>query len=571
VVPLAPRAVPSRPAHPLRGSNYIWSWEINRVMREMIGPAAADRRRALAPLGEKELGFLVDEIREAARRRAHTLVGVSAYSFYAPARALAARGSPSRSDGSASALRGRAAADRRRHGDRPSRVVGLFPEHRIGRRTAISSPLPQKARPYGSPSVDTEAAFLCAMAARPAVARAGIGRGPGRARGGVSRQLPGAARGGARRCRQQPLLSHAALARSVAGAAFDIIWEARRRVKPDPYLAWRISARSPGCGGPRPAGTLRVVDEGTPMHRTRLSFRGFKVALVHWRRNDAAPCCAIWARLGVEVLSGEDAPPERRKARKPSSSTATSARLRQVSADGLARCAADRAGGVGGAVGLDWILSRDHLRLPIKPVRSVGVLTALAVACREFQRRQALDLRLARLEERLRARRFVSHAARLDARPWLERGDAFARLRRLAMERRTTSSIQRRSRRAGAQAGICRAPARRLSFSSFFAFRVGSMRHHRLRAGMRASIGQPITKRESRSATVGVSRRESQRQTERGRQACQCRYQPLTSQEVADQVGLSLTDADIASFIGLMAPSIAGYNIVDAMPDNLPQ
>jgi amidase len=41
--------------------------------------------------------------------------------------------------------------------------------------------------------------------------------------------------------------------------------------------------------------------------------------------------------------------------------------------------------------------------------------------------------------------------------------------------------------------------------------------------------------------------------------------------EIADQVGLSLTEADVASFIGLMTPSIAGYNVVDALPDNLPQ
>jgi amidase len=35
-------------------------------------------------------------------------------------------------------------------------------------------------------------------------------------------------------------------------------------------------------------------------------------------------------------------------------------------------------------------------------------------------------------------------------------------------------------------------------------------------------------------------------------------------------MGLSLTDAELKSFIGLMQPSIAGYNVVDAMPDHLP-
>jgi amidase len=40
--------------------------------------------------------------------------------------------------------------------------------------------------------------------------------------------------------------------------------------------------------------------------------------------------------------------------------------------------------------------------------------------------------------------------------------------------------------------------------------------------------------------------------------------------EIAEEMGLSLTDEDVKSFIGLMQSSIDGYNTVDAMPDNLP-
>src|ERR671925_1315312 len=36
-------------------------------------------------------------------------------------------------------------------------------------------------------------------------------------------------------------------------------------------------------------------------------------------------------------------------------------------------------------------------------------------------------------------------------------------------------------------------------------------------------------------------------------------------------MGLSLTSEDIISFINLMRPSVAAYNVVDAMPDNLPR
>src|SRR5580698_11596815 len=45
---------------------------------------------------------------------------------------------------------------------------------------------------------------------------------------------------------------------------------------------------------------------------------------------------------------------------------------------------------------------------------------------------------------------------------------------------------------------------------------------------------------------------------------------PSQLREVASEVGLDLTDADVVSFINLMKPSVAAYNVVDAMPDNLP-
>ena len=45
---------------------------------------------------------------------------------------------------------------------------------------------------------------------------------------------------------------------------------------------------------------------------------------------------------------------------------------------------------------------------------------------------------------------------------------------------------------------------------------------------------------------------------------------PSQLREVANQVGLDLTEADLTSFIELMRPNVAAYNVVDAMPDNLP-
>ena len=42
-------------------------------------------------------------------------------------------------------------------------------------------------------------------------------------------------------------------------------------------------------------------------------------------------------------------------------------------------------------------------------------------------------------------------------------------------------------------------------------------------------------------------------------------------QEIAVKIGLSLTDSDIASFLTLMQPTIEAYNVVDRLPDHLPQ
>jgi amidase len=45
---------------------------------------------------------------------------------------------------------------------------------------------------------------------------------------------------------------------------------------------------------------------------------------------------------------------------------------------------------------------------------------------------------------------------------------------------------------------------------------------------------------------------------------------PSQMREIAADIGMSFTEEDMTSFIELMKPSVAAYNVVDAMPDNLP-
>ena len=36
-------------------------------------------------------------------------------------------------------------------------------------------------------------------------------------------------------------------------------------------------------------------------------------------------------------------------------------------------------------------------------------------------------------------------------------------------------------------------------------------------------------------------------------------------------MGLDLTEEDVSSYINLLTPNIEAYNVVDSMPDNLPE
>jgi AmiR/NasT family two-component response regulator len=88
---------------------------------------------------------------------------------------------------------------------------------------------------------------------------------------------------------------------------------------------------------------------------------------------------------------------------------------------------------------LKWLLELSPASFLIKPLRSAGLYTALVVAFDHAQRRGETAKRIERLEERVRARRIVLAAVlHLMHRHDLCEPDAFALLRRTAMQSRTT-------------------------------------------------------------------------------------------------------------------------------------
>lgn len=177
------------------------------------------------------------------------------------------------------------------------------------------------------------------------------------------------------------------------------------------------------------------------MRKRGLSFRDFKVAVLQCELNDRRTLLRQFARLGVDAVCRDDFAPADAlddieaivfdgdvslpSGKFPETPWPDVPLIALVGSEAPSR--------------LEWILARSISAYLIKPVRPVGVLTALAVASRAFQLRQALRARIERLEERLQGRRFVFSAQLALMRDHgLSEADAFARLRRLAMERRTT-------------------------------------------------------------------------------------------------------------------------------------
>jgi branched-chain amino acid transport system substrate-binding protein len=249
------------------GSNYIWTWETNRVLREIVtsagGRIMAER---LLELGETAVDHIVNEIME--RRPPvvfNTLVGESSYVFMRALHDATARAGVSIPVLSCSLcepelkLIGSAAS------------VGCITSSAYFE--SIEEPANRafvarwKARhgALSSPSVDGQSTYVCVMLLARAIRRAG------------STDVTAVRRAAANHRYDSPqgpiwvdpdnnhCFLTPRLARSVPGCEFRIFWEADAPERPDPYLSSldlaSIAAKADHTGGAsvRTSNHLRVV------------------------------------------------------------------------------------------------------------------------------------------------------------------------------------------------------------------------------------------------------------------------------------------------------------------------
>ena len=234
------------------GANYVWSWESNRVMRDVItrGGGRILGQRLLA-IGDLRVEPLVQEVlRLRPPAIFNTLVGEASYRFHQQLwQALAAEG---------------------RAADAPTVFSCSLCEEElplIGGRAAIghvasatyfrSIDRPENRRflaayaarfdDGSAPSVDAEAAYVCARLLGRAVAAAGTDT------VGAVRQAAHATSFEAPQgpVRIDPATNHCHLTPRLAvsgpGARFDILWQAPAPVAPDPFLAWQEEAEPPAA------------------------------------------------------------------------------------------------------------------------------------------------------------------------------------------------------------------------------------------------------------------------------------------------------------------------------------
>ncbi len=241
----------------LVGSNYIWAWENNRIMREALGGGVIGER--YFPIGDTDMEAVVSQILAARPDFIfNTMIGESAYAFYSRLHSEARRlgidqpatcpvASCSLSEPELARIGGEAAA-----GHITSSVY--FATIASPENARFVAAWRARFPDLGAPSADAEASYVAVHLLARAIARAG-GAGFEAVRTAVSGTRFHAPQGAVRidpenrHCHLYPRIG-----RSTADGTFEILSEAAAAVRPDPYLVWEPGVRAepapPASGRP---------------------------------------------------------------------------------------------------------------------------------------------------------------------------------------------------------------------------------------------------------------------------------------------------------------------------------
>ena len=287
------------------GSNYIWAWENNKIMREAVlsagGSVLAER---YVPVGELDLDGIVRQILDCRPSFIfNTLIGDSGLRLlpgHPPCRRRARhRPEPHHAGGELQPRRARAGRDRCRGGGRASEFERLFRQHR-----QAGQPRLRPGLPYPLPGCWPHLGRCGVVLSRRAPAGP---RCPARGHRRDDRRC-------GRHCRTSPIDAPQGQVRidrdnrhcyltprigmSNAEFGFDVIYEAPAPVKPDPYLVWQDLAcrlAAAAAGEPAPGGAV--------MSRPIQNFRGRHALVIHPADQNRLVLETTLARLGLGVTA----------------------------------------------------------------------------------------------------------------------------------------------------------------------------------------------------------------------------------------------------------------------------
>jgi branched-chain amino acid transport system substrate-binding protein len=240
------------------GSNYIWAWENNRILREALTAAGGTvLGERYFPVGDTDLSGV---IRQILRHRPdfvfNTLIGESAYGFYRDFRAAAAAEGIDQAAEMPVASCSLAEPELARLGEAAAGHLSssvYFSTVRSPENAAFTAAWAARFPGLGHTSADAEASYVAVHLLARAFAAAG-----GTAFEAVRTAAAGlelAAPQG--RVRIHPENRHCHLrpriGRSTPTGTFELLWESAEAVRPDPYLVWESAPAAAG----QP--TLRIV------------------------------------------------------------------------------------------------------------------------------------------------------------------------------------------------------------------------------------------------------------------------------------------------------------------------